>query len=172
MTSLRTLLVVFSALVLQVALFSDLEIAGVSPDVMLVVAVAAGLTGGPDRGAALGFVAGLAMDLVLTTPFGLSALAYGLTGYVVGLGQNAMQRPTWWMSTIAGFAGTIMGIVTFVVVGELLNQPHLYTSDIWKILAITAALNAALTPVVVPVVRWGGGGWADERRRTLRSVVN
>ena len=37
-------------------------------------AVAGGLVGGPQRGAVAGFVVGLVYDLVLTTPFGLSAL--------------------------------------------------------------------------------------------------
>ena len=50
---------------------------GSPPDLMLALAVAAGLAGGPERGAWVGFAAGLLADCFLQTPLGLSALVYG-----------------------------------------------------------------------------------------------
>ena len=47
---------------------------GAHGDLLLLVPIAAGLTVGPERGAIAGFVAGLAVDLLVTTPFGLTAL--------------------------------------------------------------------------------------------------
>lgn len=153
MTWLRTgaLLLVF--LVLQLALFERLAVAGVSPDLMLLLAVAAGLVVGPDRGAAVGFASGLGMDLFLTTPLGLSALAYGLTGYAAGQVHNSLAGHPPWLSAIAGFAGTLMGIGIYVIGGELLDQPHLYGDGFWRTLSIMAAYNGLLSPIVVWIVR-------------------
>jgi len=46
--------------------------------------VAAGLTSGPDRGALAGFAIGVVADLVVVSPFGLTALAYTVVGWAVG----------------------------------------------------------------------------------------
>ena len=84
MNPFRLGVVVLVALVLQVCLFSRFSYEGARPDVMILVAIAAGLVAGAERGALVGFVAGLAYDVVLTTPLGLSALVYCLVGYAVG----------------------------------------------------------------------------------------
>ena len=72
------------AVTFQLAVASRLEVFGVQGDLMLLVAVAAGLAAGPDRGATLGFAAGITFDLLLQSPFGLSALTYALVAYLVG----------------------------------------------------------------------------------------
>ncbi|MEA2703532.1 MAG: rod shape-determining protein MreD [Actinomycetota bacterium] len=72
--SLRLPPVLLFALILHTAVFPQLRIFDVAPDVLLLFAIAGGLAGGPDRGAVLGFVAGILADLFLQTPFGLSAL--------------------------------------------------------------------------------------------------
>ena len=55
----RATLVALAALILQVSFVADLRIAGAIGDLMLVAVVAAGLTGGPDRGVAYGFALGV-----------------------------------------------------------------------------------------------------------------
>ena len=166
---LRTALLIVTALVLQLSLFNELTIAGVTPDIMLLLAIAAGLTGGSDRGAVVGFFSGLAIDLVLTSPFGLSAFAYAVTGYAAGFVENSIVRPPPWMSAFAGFAGTILGIGLYVVAGSLLGEPHLYTDDFWRILSIAALYNGLLSPLIVLVYRIvvgsGEGGRVRSRER-------
>ena len=55
---------------------------------MLLLAISAGIAAGPEWGALTGFIAGIAFDLVLQTPFGLSALSYCIVGYLVGSGAD------------------------------------------------------------------------------------
>jgi len=62
---LRLPLMLIAALLLQTSVLVRLRVFGVMPDFMLLVAVAAGLTAGPSRGAALGFTAGMVIDLFL-----------------------------------------------------------------------------------------------------------
>ena len=91
---LRLALVVITAVVLQTTLFTHLRIDGVVPDVGLVCVLAVAYEDGPDMGAWFGFVMGLSIDLFLTTPLGLSALSFALTGYAVGVFQSGMVRTT------------------------------------------------------------------------------
>ena len=85
---LRVAVILFTAAVLERGLFSQLRIDGVAADVLLLVAISAGMVGGSDDGAVVGFFAGLTLDLLVQTPLGLSALAYCVTGYVVGDGPG------------------------------------------------------------------------------------
>ena len=99
---LRLALVVITAVVLQTTLFTHLRIDGVVPDVGLVCVLAVAYEDGPDTGAWFGFVMGLSIDLFLTTPLGLSALSFALTGYAVGVFQAGMVRTTPRLAPILG----------------------------------------------------------------------
>ena len=104
----RAALVLVAALVLQITVLSDLRVVGGLGDLMLAMTVAAGLTGGADRGATWGFATGVLYDLVLDTPFGLSALTYALVGYAVGLAGSALLRTSgWWPVGLAAAAGLV-----------------------------------------------------------------
>jgi hypothetical protein len=69
-TVVRYGLLIVTAAILQRGVFSQLRVDGAVPDALLVLAVAAGIVGGTDRGATVGFFSGLALDLMVTTPFG------------------------------------------------------------------------------------------------------
>ena len=71
-------------LCLQISLFAHLRPFGVAPDALLVAAIVGGILGGPDYGVRNGFLAGLALDLVVPGAFGLAAGVYGVFGYGVG----------------------------------------------------------------------------------------
>ena len=81
---LRLLLAGVVLLALQRTLFEDLRPAGVTLQVLLALAAAAGAVAGPQKGALAGFVLGLLYDLNVGTPLGSSSIAMGIGGYVAG----------------------------------------------------------------------------------------
>ena len=85
---LRALLLVVVTLLVQSTIVLDLPIGGAHPELMVLLPVAAGIVGGPEEGAVMGFVAGLAADLLLPTPFGLTALV----GCLVGIRRRRHHR--------------------------------------------------------------------------------
>ena len=89
---LRVLVVLLVAVVLHVSVLTEVHVAGVHPELLLLVAISAGLTAGPERAATLGFLAGLLADLFLPTPMGLSALAYCLVAFGVASLQSGILR--------------------------------------------------------------------------------
>ena len=72
---LRWTTVVVIGFVLQIGVLVDLQPFGVHADAMLLLAICAGLSGGPARGAVVGFAAGLLADVMLPGTMGISALA-------------------------------------------------------------------------------------------------
>src|SRR3954465_14351905 len=107
--------------VLQVALFPHLRLLGAVPDLGLLLAVAIAFRDGPEAGLVVGFFAGLAFDLFLETPTGLSALAYALTAYAVGLLQSGVLRaPRFVPIFLGGLAGLVSGFA-FVAIGVVVG---------------------------------------------------
>ena len=95
--AVRTSFVIITALTLQLGVLSSFAPFGVQADLLLLVAIGGGIAAGPDRGAAIGFAAGIAYDLMLQTPFGLSALTYAIVAYLVGSLQDSVLRAAWWI---------------------------------------------------------------------------
>lgn len=160
----RLILIGFVALPLQTTFFADVRFSGVSVQLMLCLAVSAGIVGGSENGAMAGFVFGLLFDLVLSSPLGLLALVYGLAGWAAGaLYSRAVPNPLW-LNIVA--IGIVSGLAS-------LGQPVLANwvgVDGWislrliKIVAIVAVSNAVLGFAVLPILRWG---LAIKRRERL-----
>ena len=73
---LRLVLVVVTLVVLETTLFRHLKIFDALPSLCLVATAAVAYEEGPQSGALFGFLSGMAIDMFLSTPLGLSALAY------------------------------------------------------------------------------------------------
>lgn len=152
-TVARALVVLLLALILQATVLSDLRVAGVLGDIMLALVVAAGISGGPDRGVTWGFAAGLAYDLVLDTPFGLSALTYALVGYAVGLAGAAVMRTSgWWPVGIAA-AAAVVQVTLYTALGNLLGVPYPF-GDLPSIALVEAAWCAVIVLPAIRVMWW------------------
>ena len=151
---LRVPLVAIFALVLQASLLAELRVLDVSAELMMLLAVAAGAVGGPERGATVGFVSGLVLDLVLSTPFGTSALAYTLLGYGVGIVQGSILRTSWWVPLVTAAVGSAVGMLLYVLIAASVGEVPLFEARLGTIMVVVGMLNGLLAAAVVPVVRW------------------
>jgi rod shape-determining protein MreD len=160
MRAVRFGLVLLPVLVVQTTWLAELRPFGVPGDLLLLLAIAGGLVGGPMRGAVIGFVAGLAMDLVLLTPFGLSSLTYLAVGYAVGSVHAGVLRSAPWIPVVVAFLASALGIGFYVILGQLVGQ-HFRVPELPQIMLVTAALNALLVFPAMFVLRWVEQGGRD-----------
>jgi rod shape-determining protein MreD len=151
---LRVGLVVLSAAVLQRGFFAQVRVAQVAADVLLVMAVLGGLIGGPERGSVVGFVCGLAMDLLVGTPLGLIALTYCIVGFVAGRYQLSVTRSSRarLMATV-GIASAL-GYGLLATLGYLLGQRNMVSGHLVVVVVVIGAVNALLAPPAGWVMRW------------------
>ena len=164
MNPLRLAAVIFGALILQVCLFSRFSYEGARPDVMLLIAIVGGFVAGSERGAVVGFAAGLAFDVVLTTPLGLSALVYTVVAFVVGAVAGTVLRSSMWIVPLVALSASAAGMLLYAVVAELLGQPAFSGPPLTAIVVVVSTVNAALAPLALRVLRWARDGEADGRR--------
>jgi rod shape-determining protein MreD len=167
-------------ILLQTTIVPDIRLRGVCPDLMLLIVICAALVGGAERGAVVGFGAGLLTDLFLpTTPFGLSALAYCLTGFAVGALRGGMLRESRLMAPLIAFAASATGVMLFVVAGVMVGQSQLTLGGpavLAKTAALVAAMNALLAAPVSRIVARAGAGVAgstpSHQVRTDRTALS
>jgi rod shape-determining protein MreD len=70
--------------VLQSTVLRKISIAGVTPDLALIVLVFTANSSGAFKGEGLGFVSGIIQDLVSTGPLGFNALIRTIVGFIYG----------------------------------------------------------------------------------------
>lgn len=165
--AVRASLVLMVALVLQVGVVANLRIAGVEGDVMLLVGLAVGIAGGSERGATFGFAAGLVYDLVLQTPFGLSALVYVVVGYAAGLTRDAFLRDAWWIAPGTALVGSVAGVILYAVSSTVVGQ-SVAGLPLFRIVVVVALVNAVLARPASRLARWTIGADPVRGRMVLR----
>lgn len=162
----RVSFVLVLVLTLQVAVVPDLAVLGVQADLPLLVAIGAGIAAGPERGAAVAFASGIGYDLLLDTPFGLSALTYCLLAYVIGSLQDSVLRAAWWIPLATATAGSVVGVILYVVLGTVVGMEFLGVS-IPKVALLVGLLNAVVATPAIRAVRWATGTEDSVRHRAV-----
>jgi len=164
--AIRYVFIIATAAFLQYTLFTQFRIAGVSADLLLVVAIAAGIVAGAERGAIVGFVCGLCLDLLVVTPFGLGAISGLVAGVVAGLLEGATVHSARWLTAAIAFISSGAGVLSFAIAGALLGRSDMLSLHVFTILGIVGASSALLVFPVVKVCRW-----ADPEDALLRAAV-
>ena len=150
----RAAAVVLLAVLIQAGVAASLSLLGVRPELTLVLAVAAGVATGPDRGAVIGFALGLTYDLFLQTPFGMSALIYALVAYAAGSVQLQMasQRRTARMLFLG--VGTAVGVLAWVLVGLLLDTVATTLGQLVRVALVAGVINSLVGLPALRVWAW------------------
>lgn len=164
--ALRYLVIIATAALLQYTFVTQFRVGGVSADLLLVVAIAAGINSGTERGAIVGFAAGLCLDLMVVTPFGLGAISGLVAGSVAGLLEGATVHSARWLTMVIAFLSSAIAIGAFAVSGALLGRPDMLSGHVLTIIGVVGVSSSIF---VFPVVR--ACRWADPEDRLLRAAV-
>ena len=101
---LVSILIIFSAALVESTILVNLYILPVIPDLVLIVCVYLSLLNGKTYGQLSGFFSGIILDSITGVPFGLNCIFRTISGYIYGLFANHI--------VITGF------IVPFLTVGS------------------------------------------------------
>jgi rod shape-determining protein MreD len=151
---LRAGVVVVLALVVQESLLIHIQFDGAHPDVMMLVAVAAGFVAGAGRGPVIGFGAGIAADLFVTTPFGMTGLVGAVLAYCVAVASFSLVRTSPTLQVVAGAAGTAAGLCLYATLGGLLGYPKMLQLQLVPALVVAIPAAAILAIPVIRLMQW------------------
>lgn len=141
-------------LALQRTIFVDIQVGGVIVQLVMSMAAAAGVAGGSERGAIVGFTLGVMFDLAEGTPLGSTATAMTIAGVVGGLLALIAADPHWWLEAIFTALGSAAGVVMIPVVRVFVGESEPFQAQLGVVVAVVALAGAVMSPVLVPLARW------------------
>jgi rod shape-determining protein MreD len=161
------------AVTVQASVLSNIAVAGVTCDLVLIVVIALALSRGPEWGAITGFAGGLLLDVVPPADHtaGRWALALALAGYVAGLIRRETSAgpvgPLGVALTVV--FGAALSLLVYCATGSLLHDPSVDWGEFGVRLGIAAGYDVVGAIVVIPLVMWIMSRVvpARERRRVL-----
>ena len=151
----RLAVVALVALVVQVGVLDQIVIAGAHADLFLLLAISAGLVGGPQRGAVMAFALGLVADVFVQTPYGLSSLSYVLVAFAVGLTAGLPSgRPPLGFRLATALLGGMGGTLLYAGLGTLIGQPSVSRHQLAVVVAVVTAGCVLLAPLAYRLLEW------------------
>ena len=167
------MLLVAVVLTVQEALIEGLRIRGAHPDLLLLLPIAFGLVGGSERGAAMGFVAGLLADLFVSTPFGLSALVYTLVGFAVGMSEGDRLGGGWWVTPLTATVASAAGVLLYAGLGAAVGEAQMVHGHLVTVTIVVAVVNGLLVVPLARLAHWAmdlgrSATWSAPLRSPMR----
>ncbi|HWB65481.1 MAG TPA: rod shape-determining protein MreD [Mycobacteriales bacterium] len=150
--ALRAALVITAVLV-QVVIVNKWSLPGGHPDLLVLVVVGFALVTDPQRGALLGFFAGLFADLVPPAGHiaGRLAFAYTVVGYLAGMfGDGEDNSVSTTIMVVAG--GSAAVVLLYAGVGGLVGDARISLGVTARSVLATVVYDVILAPFVVPLV--------------------
>jgi len=148
-------LLVTTAAVVEVTVLSRVAFPGATPGLVATVVIAVALSQGPVTGAAVGFGAGLLVDL--TPPavglVGVGALVLCVVGYAAGIAGRNENRS---VLALIGQAAALSGAVVLgqATVASLAGDPRVRWEEVPVLVLSAAAYGAILAAVAIPAIGW------------------
>lgn len=150
----RSAVVLVVAVMAHAGLLAHITPAGVIVDPLVLLAVAGGMVSGRGVGASFGGGCGLASDLILHTPFGLSLLVLTLVGYLSGVITEQIPSARWFTRALVASVLSAGGIGLFAGAGWLMDLVYVTEAPLVRIAIVTAIASLLTNPLLERAARW------------------
>lgn len=150
---IKALVLVFLVAVLQTTVFSDIDVLGGTPDVVLVVLVCVALLRGPVTGALCGFLAGVVADVATLDTLGVTSLLLVLVGYWAGRYGESLARDRRPGPYLAVVSATVLYAIGALALRAILGQSPSARVVLVDSLFPTIALNIVVALPAYGVAR-------------------
>jgi rod shape-determining protein MreD len=148
----KAAVVLFLAAILQVSIFTQVNVLGGLPDLLLVMLVAVALLRGSMFGAIGGFFAGLLVDTATLGQLGLTSLVLTIAGYWIGRYGETTGRDRAHAPFLSVAVVTVLYSIGLLLVHFVLGEPAPAGAVVRGILP-AIVLNLILTAPVYALVR-------------------
>jgi rod shape-determining protein MreD len=151
---IRLPLLLITVVVLQHSGVGGLSISGIHPDIIVGLVCATGIVAGREKGALIGFLAGILADSFLVTPYGLSALIYTVVGYLSGELERFELADSRIVSYLAVGAMSGVGVVLFYGTEFVLGIHNPLSHQLLAEVSVVSLLNVVISPILVFAARF------------------
>lgn len=122
----RNILLIALALLLQTSWVHEIAIFGITPDLVLLVLVYIGISGGQIEGTAFGFISGFLLDVYDPEAMGINTLTNSIVGFAVGYSRIGVAAEELRVQALLLFlAGMLHDLIYFTLYSIATPQPIL-----------------------------------------------
>ncbi len=152
--TVRLVILGIVAVLVQIALVSQISVFGATPDLAPLVVVSVGMLAGPVAGAVMGFSMGLFVDFALLQTLGVSSLVLVVVGHFAGRLRETVRDPEATLLPLAaGAAGSAVALVMFSIMQFLLGVESPVSLELFRQILSTVLINTLLALPVHALVR-------------------
>ena len=142
----------FIIYLLQVNFFSWFNLAGVKPNLFVILILIIGLFAGKGIGTILGIFCGISLDFLIGKSIGISALMLGIVGFVGGyLDKNFSKDSRVTMITMIVISTLIYELGEYIF-NYFINSAQIIIWNFIKILIIELVYNTIITIIIYPLI--------------------
>ena len=166
-----TAVIIIAAYLLQCTVFSSLELAGIKPNLLIIITASFGFMRGSREGMLVGFVSGLLADIQFGDMIGFYALIYLAAGFINGLFEQMyfdedIKLP---LFLIAG-SDFIYGVVIYFLM-FLLRSDFQFLYYLNRIIIPEAIYTIVITLAVYPLLLFINRRLEAEEKRSASKFV-
>lgn len=141
---------------MQINFFSWFNIAGIKPNLFIVLILFIGLFIGRNVAIPFGFICGIYLDFLTGKQIGISSLMYGAIGFLGGYFDKNFSKDSK-ITILLMVSGCTVLFETVVYIYTLArNQIPLELFGFIKIILIEILFNVLLTIIIYPLIKFGG----------------
>ena len=143
---------VLLAFILQLAVIPQFRLMGVTPDLILVIAVVVAVQDGPIEGALVGFFGGLLQDIASPQVMGVGAFSKALAAFLAGILKDFFMTYSILLPVLLVFFMSLLEQSLHQASLAVLGQEQLPPFRMWSVLA-SSLYNVLAVFVFYPVLR-------------------
>ena len=168
---ITTAVILLAAYLLQSTVFPHLELAGIKPNLLLIVTAAFGFMRGPKEGMWIGLAAGLLLDVQCGDIIGFYGLIYLLVGALNGLFEQLffdedIKLPLFLITLSEFLYGIVIYFLMFLLKSDFKSPYYL-----GRIIVPELIYTIMVTLIVYPLILWVNHKLEAEEKRSASKFV-
>ena len=141
---------------LQVNFFNWFTIAGISPNLFVILVLFLGLFAGKRVGVPMGIFLGILLDLFASKKIGISAIMLGIVGIIAGVLDKNFSKDSRMTIILMTILSTAIYEVGIYILNYIIVSTNIEILLFIKILLIESIYNAILTVILYPLLQKAG----------------
>jgi rod shape-determining protein MreD len=126
------LFLAYAGIVIQTILGNVFSLAGMMPDLPLIITVFNAIFDGPKKGAYTGVGIGLMEDLYVGRFIGMNAAIKGIVGFISGRLTQGAFRENMWVPVLTVMINSALSIVLYFLFGRILGEQWRLNALYWR----------------------------------------
>lgn len=141
---------------LQVIVFTNVTIAGIMPNILIILMLFIGLYMGRSRGIIFGIIFGILIDIWIGRKFGITSICLAFIGFLAGIFDKNFSKESRMTVILMVIVSTILFEVLSLVLRNLTVGINIEIMQFAQILSIEIIYNVLITIILYPLMRNAG----------------